>query len=80
MAEEPEITLTPLTGWEIGTLPMGDVGCGLEFVRSEEELLSGVRHVQRFSMTATQADELAEMLRQAAARSRQRQTHEAGRA
>lgn len=60
MAED--IRLCPLTSYAAATMP-GDSGMlDLEFVRTPEELETGVRHRLRLAMSRAQARELGQMI------------------
>ena len=82
MATENFITLYPVVGWEIATLPDGGAMLALRYLPGEPskplttEQAYALAEVHRFGMTAAQCDELATALQNAAEKSRDRQTAE----
>lgn len=78
MADEGDITLFPVVGWESATLPDENVMLVLNYLPGipSKPLTTDQMHqlaaVHRFGMTASQCEELARVLQSAAAKSRER--------
>jgi hypothetical protein len=60
------ITMCPLAGWQGLILPLDAIALCLEFGESEEAIARGEVSTMRFSMTRTEARELARYLLNAA--------------
>lgn len=82
MADDETIRLFPVVGWQLGTLPEGNVLLVLNYLPGEPtkplttEQMHALSELHRFGITAAQCDELAAALQKYAKESRTRQTSE----
>jgi hypothetical protein len=65
--EQEDVSLCPLAGWSLATLPEGHVMVSVDYVTSLAELMSGARRSLRLSMTVAQAAELGQAILKTAA-------------